>query len=193
MPFIDDDEYESLQGGQPFLKKERDLRDLDTLSGIDQKLINYAGVLTPVQIAEILGIDPQDVAKRTLEVLNSIDIFTVEQMRAKQMIMLNQLIAEALNRLPTASEKAAPALMNATGGNIQRAIKELGEIEARAQENHSKLENAYARRMADIVARSFDRYLGRLGVLYPEIDPTELATGFQETILQIAREIDEEA
>lgn len=192
MPFIDDDEFEEMKGLAPLTNAVREERGIDDLTSIDQKLINYAGVLPPSKIAEITGVPAEEVAKRTLAIMDQVDYFTVEQMRAKQMIMLNTMITEALNRLPTASDKAAPAYMNATGGNIQRAIKELEAMEIRAQQNHAKLEQTYALRMVDIVSRAFDRYLGKLSVLYPDTDPKELAEEFQATILEISKEIDAE-
>jgi hypothetical protein len=192
MPYIDDAEYEQLKGDASLTEQDRIDRGLDDLTSIDQKLINYAGVLPPTRIAELTGVPAEEVAKRTLEVLNSIDYFTVEQMRAKQIIMLNSMIAEALNRLPTASDKAAPAYMNATGGNIHRAIKELEAMEARAQANHSAMEQAYARRMVYIVGRAFDRQLGKLAERFPAVAAGDIAAEFRATILEIAREIDAE-
>lgn len=193
MPFIDDSEYDEMQGSAPLTPEKRKERGMDDLSFVDQKLINYAGVLPPVKIAELTGIPAEDVARRTLEILNSVDYFTIEQMRTRLIIMLNTMIAEALNRLQTASDKAAPAYMNATGGNIQRAVKELEAMESRAQANHSAMEQAYARRMVDIVNMTYNRQLGRLSERYPEIDASDLAGEFQQTLLQIAREIDAEA
>lgn len=172
--------------------EERKNRGIDDLNSIDQKLLIYAGALSPQQISEKTGVPAEDVAKRTLEVLNSVDYFTFQQMRAKAMISLNMLIAEAMNRLPSVSDRNAGAFFNATGGNIQRAMKELGEMERRAEKNSDAMEKAYANRMVYIVGRAFDRYLGKLSVLYPDVDPKELAEEFQQTILEIAREIDAE-
>lgn len=173
-------------------KQDREARGLDDLTSIDQKLVVYAGALTPEQIAEKTGIPAEEVAKRTLAVLNSVDYFTFQQMRAKSIVMLNVLIAEAMNRLSSVSDRNAGAFFNATGGNLQRIMKELGEMEKQAEKNSSAMEQAYAKRMVDIVSRAFDRYLGKLSVLYPDIDPREIAAGYHESILEIAREIDAE-
>lgn len=168
-------------------------RGIDDLTSLDQKLINYAGALSPNKIAELTGLTADQVAKRTLEVMDSIDYFTAEQLRAKQLIMLNALIADAMNRLPTVSDRNAGAFYNSTGGNIFRALKEYEAIEARASKNSASMEKAYAARMVYIVGRAFDRYLGRLIERYPDEDPQDIAGDFQKTILEIAREIDAES
>jgi hypothetical protein len=191
LPFVPDNEYEQLQADASFmsLEKRKEL-GIDDLTSLDQRLVNYAGALPPTKIAELTGLTPEEVAQRTLAVLNSIDYFTIDQMRAKLMITLNALIAEAMNRLPTASERAIGAYLNATGGNLQRGLAQLKEMEERALKNSASMEQAYARRMVDIVNRAFDRQLGKLSERYPEIDPSDIAEEFQKTIMEIAKEID---
>lgn len=193
MPFISDAEYQRLlEASEGLTSEARIERGLDDLTSLDQKLINYAGVLSPVKISELTGIPAEEVARRTTEILSSIDYFEVEQMRKKQHIMLNTLITEAMNRLPSVSDKVMPGFLNSTGGNIYRALKELEELEKRAEKNSTAMEQAYAKRMVDIVSRAFDRYLGKLSILYSDVDPSEIATGFQACIMEIAREIDAE-
>lgn len=166
--------------------------DSNNPTAIDQKLINMAGAYSPVEIAAETGLAPEEVAQRTLEIMNSIDYFTIEQMQARSMILLNRLISEAMNRLESVSDRNLGALLNSTGGNLQRSLKELQELQKRSEQNGAAMEQAYARRLLVIVDRAFDRQLGKLSAKYPDEDPRELAEDFQRTILEIAREIDAE-
>lgn len=172
--------------------EDRKRRFEENLTSIDQKLIQMAGAYSPAEIAEQTGLSPEDVAKRTIEVLNSIDYFTIEQMQARSMILLNRLISEAMNRLESVSDRNLGALLNSTGGNLQRNLKELQGLQAQSQKNGAAMEQAYAKRLLVIVDRAFDRHLGKLSAKYPDEDPREIAESFQRTILEIAREIDSE-
>lgn len=172
--------------------EDRKKRFEENLTSLDQKLVQMAGAYSPAEIAEKTGIPAEEVAKRTIDVLNSIDYFTIEQMQARSMIMLNRLISEAMNRLESVSDRNLGALLNSTGGNLQRNLKELQGLQAQAEKNSSQMEKAYAKRLLTIVDRAFDRYLGKLSERYPDEDPRDIAEGFQRTILEIAREIDAE-
>lgn len=189
MPYMEDDEIDGLR---PLTDEDRKNRNLENFSGLDQKLVLWAGVLSPTEIGERLGIPPEDVAKRTLGVLNSVDYLDIDQLIAKQVLQLNFMISEGIQRLSTASDKAAPAYINSVGGNVQRAISTLREMQLRAETNHAAMEQAYARRMVEIVSRAYDRYLGKLQERFKDVTADDLITEFHETILQISREIDSE-
>ena len=172
--------------------EDRKKRFEENLTSLDQKLIQYAGAYSPAEIGEMTGLSAEEVAKRTMLVLNSVDYFTVQQMRARSMILLNRLIAEAMGRLESVSDRNLGALLNSTGGNLQRTLKELADLEKQAEKNSSAMEKAYAKRLLGIVDEAFGRYLGQLSAMYPGEDPRDIAEGFQRTIMEIAREIDAE-
>lgn len=174
-------------------KAQREARQKESLTSIDQKLVAMAGAYTPQEISEKTGIPVEEVAKRTLSVLNSVDYFTVEQMRVKQVIMLNQMITEGVTRMEAATDKNIGAILNSTGGNVFRALKVLEDIEKKAALNSASMEAAYARRLLSIVERAFDRYLGKLSERFPEVDAKDIAEGFQRAILEMAQEVDIES
>jgi sugar-specific transcriptional regulator TrmB len=188
------DEYTpaSYQPDEPLYlsRAQREARAADSLTSIDQKLVQMAGAFTPTEISEKTGIPVEEVAQRTLQVLNSVDYFTIEQMRAKQTIMLNQMVTEGVARMEAATDRNVSGIMNATGGNIFRALKVLEDIEKKASLNTASMEAAYARRLLSIVERAFDRYLGKLSERFPDVDAQDIADGFQQAIMEMAQEVD---
>lgn len=161
------------------------------LSSVDQLLIRYAGIKSPVEIAEITGIPAEDIARRIQEVLNSVDILTIDQKRAKMVIALESMIAEAQERMSTATDRVIGSILNSTGGNITRVLNELEAMETRTKTDIEAINRRRAYELVTIVERSFDRSLGELSVRYPEVDQEEIQEVFRSHLLTVAREYDE--
>lgn len=174
-----------------FLSKEdREKRLSGDLTSIDQKLVMYAGTKTPEEISEITGVPAEEVAKRTLGILNKVDYFSIQQKRAQMMFMLQGVISEVYVRRESMSDRNLGSAMNSAGGNIQRILKTLEDMEKRDEKSMQAQEEAYARRLLIIVQRAFDRQLGALTERYPTIEAKDIAADFQAQIMAVAREMD---
>jgi hypothetical protein len=174
-----------------FLSREdREKRLSGDLTSVDQILVTYAGTKTPEEIGVLTGIPADEVAKRTLAVLNKVDYFTIQQKRAQMMLMLQGVISEVYVRRESMSDRNLGSAMNSAGGNIQRILKTLEDMEKRDEKSMQAQEEAYARRLLMIVNRAFDRQLGALTERFPAIDAKDIAAEFQASIMSVAREMD---
>lgn len=189
--------YDSIQlpdDGPLHLTKQEVLerRGVDKeLSSIDERLIRYAGVKTPEEISEITGIPALDVVRRIHEVLNSVDILTIEQKRAKMVLTLETMVAEAVSRISSATDRNIGALLNSTGGNVTRVLNELEAMETRTKMDIEAINKRRAHELVTIVERSFDRSLGELSARYPDVDQDEIQAVFRAHLMTVANEYDE--
>lgn len=157
---------------------------------IDSLLVRFAGVKSPNEIAEMTGIAPEDVARRTAEILNSIDFLSIQQKRAKTMIVLEEIVAEVLGRIPDATDRNASGMLNSLRGTASTLLKELERMEIAEREDQQAQLGAYTRRFVEIVQRSYDRAIGELSAKYPEAGTEDITNIVNERILEVSREYD---
>ena len=82
--------------------------------------------------------------------------------------------------------------MNAAAGAIGRQLKVLGDLRDRSVVDLERVQGLYARELVRIVELSFERLLGRLEERFPGVDGSDIQREFEETILLVAREFDDE-
>lgn len=174
-----------------FLSRDQiNKRKTDSLTSIDETLIRYAGVKTPQEIADLTGIPAEDVARRIHEVLNSIDVLTIDQMRAKMVITLQGFVAEVDARKETAVDRNFAAMANAAGGNISRVLKELDDMERRTKVDIEAINQRRAHELVSMLERTFDRSVGELLARFPEVDQDEIEAVFRKHLVALAAEYD---
>ena len=66
-----------------------------TVSVYEDRLWELVGTRTPKQIADELGLPPAEVVRRTREMLESVDVLTIEQQRQKLMIDVGRIARKA--------------------------------------------------------------------------------------------------
>lgn len=170
-----------------FLSRDQiNKRQTDSLSSIDEKLIRYAGVKTPAEISELTGVPAEDVARRIYDILNSIDLLSIEQMRAKAMITLLGFIAEIDERKETAVDRNFAAMANAAGGNLARVLKELEDMEKRTKLDIEAINQRRAHELVSMIERSVDRSIGELTARFPELDAVEIEATFRKHLTALA-------
>jgi hypothetical protein len=158
---------------------------------LDQRLISMYGNKTPTEIAELVGLSPIEVAKRTEEILGERDYLRED---AKVQILMNRLdslSAEIESRVPEMSDRNLSAAVNSAAGALGRVLAELRKIRTESKVDLDAVNNRAAREMVVIVEKALQRSIGSLAVRYPEIDGAELELELQGHIRDIAREYDE--
>lgn len=159
-------------------------------SAIDSYLVQYAGVRSPRDIGEETGLSAEEVARRTQEILDRVTL-TNAQRRAKLIFQLDEVTAEMASRYKTARDEDLARLGNTAAGAVGRILGELRAMEKDAKEDQDELERAYARQLVRIVEASFNRYLGKLEAKFPELDRAQMEMDFQDMIVSVAAEWDE--
>ena len=93
----------------------------------DQYIQRYVGVKSPRQIADRLGIDPKDVLRRSRELLDEIDVLTVQQKRQQLIIRLNSIANDAEAASKSASDEFKAGLLNAAVNAYDRVLRQLAQ------------------------------------------------------------------
>jgi hypothetical protein len=161
------------------------------LTSIEEKLIGWAGVKTPQEISELTGIPAEDVLRRITEILNSVDILSIEQKRAKMVLALEVFIQEALSRIHDATDRNIGAIINSTGGNISRVLAELSDMEERAKLDIEAINRRRAHELLYMIERAVDRSIGELSGRYPELDQAEIESVFRGHLVELAAEYED--
>lgn len=122
-------------------------------------IYKYAPYKTIREIANLTGLKPEQVLAAKRQIIDSIDILTINEWRAKLLMDLQALSDEAMSAFETvAEEKAkAPLLVAATGA--MKAV--LAEFRNMAKEDTREVDALNAKRLKEIL-RLFDSVVIRL-------------------------------
>lgn len=158
-------------------------------SAIDSLLVQYAGIKTPNDIADMTGLTPEDVVRRTQEILDRVTL-TEEQLFAKMLFQMQEQIAEMAQRVPKAVDEDAARLSNTLAGLSGRVLKaQEDRRKALATGQNSERDAAYARSLVMLVELATYGLLEYVTEQYPEIEPEPLKAKFGELLNQAALEI----
>lgn len=160
-------------------------------SAIDSLLIRYAGIKSPNDIAAETGLEPEDVARRTQELLDRVTL-TFPQRRAKAIFQLDEINAEMASRYKNAANEDLARLGNTAAGAIGRVLAELRAIEKDAKEHEAEQQEAMGRILANLVDKAMNRAIGELKQRYPEIETDSLGEIVETHLIEIAAEMDAE-
>src|SRR5699024_4379289 len=101
-------------------------------------LLRKVGVQSTAEIAKELGIGPLEVRKRVNELLEDIDVLTVQQERTRLLIELRSLVNRATERLDSIgtglSDREFAQVLNSTAQTIRVHLQELDKMESKDDE-----------------------------------------------------------
>lgn len=94
----------------------------------DKLIMRHIGKKSPTEIAELTGMDRDWVLKRKNELLEEIDVLTVEQMSQKIVIELQQTAEMAMERARTALDEFKSGLFNSAIAANKEVLKQIQAI-----------------------------------------------------------------
>lgn len=165
-------------------------------SAIDSKLIRYAGIKSPNEIARETGLEPEEVARRTEEIFDRVSI-SPEKMAAKNIFQLQEIVAKQMERVANASNEDVARLGNTAAGAIGRLQLAVEKMLALQNADSTEKDRAASIVFADIAEKSAYRVLGRveerlksLESLPLELEPEYIRTELREIMVEVASEYD---
>lgn len=103
-----------------------------TVSVYEDRLWELVGTRTPKQIADELGLPPAEVVRRTREMLESVDVLTVEQQRQKLMIDVGRMARKAEEAFDNSlDERNKSGLLNSAVNAQKEVLRQLEKMETR--------------------------------------------------------------
>lgn len=103
-----------------------------TVSVYEDRLWELVGTRTPKQIADELGLPPAEVVRRTREMLESVDVLTIEQQRQKLMIDVGRIARKAEEAFDNSlDERNKSGLLNSAVNAQKEVLRQLEKMEVR--------------------------------------------------------------
>ena len=151
-----------------------------TVSVYEDRLWELVGTRTPKQIADELGLPPAEVVRRTREMLESVDVLTIEQQRQKLMIDVGRIARKAEEAFDNSlDERNKSGLLNSAVNAQKEVLRQLEKIEVR---NADAVDALNRMRVAELVRLVETAVVDTLAELVPDReDAMDVFYGYLET------------
>lgn len=126
--------------------EERDLDDERINRAIRKGLMSSKTVR---QMAEETGLKPEEVLRKKTEVLEGVDVLTIQEKRALFMMELSDMSREVRERATNAKDEFYAGMINASTANIKLMFGELTRME---KADTGKVEALNQKRVAELVS-----------------------------------------
>lgn len=157
----------------------------------DQLIQRYIGRRSVREIAEMAGMRPEEVMRRKTELINNIDVLTIQEKRAKLLYELDELAANARERADSSSDEFFSGMLNSSVSAMKTVLVELARAEKADQGAVEQLNNLRVkellRLMDSVVLSSVREIADRF-----DLDEDELTEIFQERLVDEARMLEDQ-
>lgn len=148
------------------------------------------GIKSARQIAEEAGISPETVLRVKRELLESVDVLSIQERRMKIMADLQELAQEARRRYEGASDEFAAGLLNSSVAAWKAMITELARMEKQDTSKIEALNELRVRELFDLVNTTVLRGVAEISETH-DLDKSDLLEVFNRHLLEAAAEREE--
>lgn len=167
-----------------------------TQKEVDGYLLRHIGRKSVNQIAQEVGMKPHEVRNRVTELLDNIDVLTIQQERAQLLITLRHLADKAMQALETVDTSREPAgyaqILNAANTSIKVHLQELARMEKEDDAEVTALNNLRVQELLKLMDRVVVTSVSQISETYG-LDKDILLEIFQDKLVQSAIEMDSQA
>lgn len=167
--------------------------DLVNPDSIDAEIMSRVGRESTVEIAKRLGLTPHEVKRRVSELLDSIDVLTIQQQRARLMIQLNEISSQAIARIQeigsNIDDREYAAVLNASTNAIKVSLAELARMEKADDSKVDALNELRVRELIRLMDRVVNRSVAEVAVTFG-VDEQSLLDIFRDNLVACANEMD---
>lgn len=156
---------------------------------IDAVIWKGVGVKPVRQIAEELGISPEKVLKRKRELLEGVDVLSIQEKRQKLLVELEGLAQDARKRAGSMPSEFYAGTVNASVSAIKVMLVELGRAEKADSSAVEKLNDMRLRELMRLVDTTVSATLRQIAETY-DLDEPDLISMFQSNLRPAAEAMD---
>lgn len=156
---------------------------------IDKTIWRHIGRKPVAEIAKMAGMHPNEVLRRKNELLESVDVLTIQEKRTRLMVELEEIGADARDRFKNASDEFAAGLLNSSVAAMKTVLGELARAEKADQGALERLNELRLRELLRLMDRVVISSTKEIAAKY-ELSEDELQEVFQEKLVEEAREMD---
>lgn len=156
---------------------------------IDKAIWRNIGRKPVAEIAKMAGMHPNDVLRRKNELLESVDVLTIQEKRTRLMVELEEIGADARDRFKNASDEFAAGLLNSSVAAMKTVLGELARAEKADQGALERLNDMRVQELLRLVDTTVNATLTRVAEEH-SLDKSDLMTIFQEELTESAKEME---
>lgn len=157
----------------------------------DRIIGRYIGRRSIKEIADMAGMRPEEVLNRKTEIINNVDVLTVQEKRARIMYELDELAAEARDRAKRASDEFLSGMLNSSVSAMKVILAELARAEKADKGAVEQLNQMRIRELLRLVDAVMVSGVREISERY-DIDEAELMSVFQDRLVEEARVLEAE-
>lgn len=166
---------------------EEDLEVYDQ-SRIDTYIWRHVGRKPVSEIAKEVGVKPEEILRRKNELLESVDVLTIQQKRQKLLMELDEMAARAREKAETIGSEFYAGTINASVSAIKAVLGELNRMEKTDQGALDRLNQQRIQELLRLVDTTVSSTFDRVAAQH-KLEKDDLMEIFQEELMESAREI----
>lgn len=157
----------------------------------DRLISRYIGRRSIREIAEMTGMRPEEVMNRKSEIINNVDVLTVQEKRAKLLYELDELAADARERAKDTSDEFLSGMLNSSVSAMKVILVELARAEKANEGAVEQLNQLRVRELLRLVDSVLVSGVREIAEKY-DLDERELTDIFQDRLIEEARALEVE-
>lgn len=169
------------------MSEELELIDQDR---IDKAIWKSIGIKSVRQIADETGLKPEEVLRRKNELLDEVDVLSINQKRQRLLIELDGMARDSRDRAANTVDEFYSGMLNSSVAAIKTMLTELARME---RQDSGKIEALNRLRISELL-RLIDVTVARAVTEIAnthDLEETELMEVFQGHLVEAAREVEE--
>lgn len=157
----------------------------------DSLISRYIGRRSIREIAEMTGMRPEEVMNRKSEIINNVDVLTVQEKRAKLLYELDELAADARERAKDTSDEFLSGMLNSSVSAMKVILVELARAEKANEGAVEQLNQLRVQELLRLVDSVLVSGVREIAEKY-DLDEGELTDIFQDRLIEEARALEVE-
>ena len=175
-------------------KKDRALvtnpvEDEVPLERVDALIWKYIGLKPVREIADLTGLKPEEILRRKNELLEEVDVLSIQQKRQRLVVELDGMAREARERAASTIDEYYAGMVNASTANIKTLLAELARMEKQDTTRVDALNQKRVQELVSIMRATVDSAVPDIARKF-DLDETELFEIFNQRLIEVAQERD---
>lgn len=166
------------------------MTDMEIDPRLEKIVWRSLGLRSVRQISEETGLAPEQIFAIKREMLDSVDVLTVQEKRTKILVAMEQLAQDALDRADGASDEFAAGMLNAARGAMKDMLTEFNRASKQDQAAVDSLNALRVKELVSLVQEVVDISVIDVVKRY-DLDKQEVFDIFNSNLAKAAQKRDE--
>lgn len=165
------------------------MTDIEIDPRLEKIVWRSLGVKSVRQIAEETGLNPEQIFAVKREMLDAVDVLSIQEKRTKILVALEQLAQDALDRAKDSSDEFSAGHYNAARGAMKDMLTEFNRVSKQDQGAIEQLNQLRVRELLRLVDSTVARTLEEISSRY-DLEESDLQEIFQSHLKPAASELE---